>query len=301
MKIFYRDISEKSNNSLNMRLRNKSKSYALLRSSVPKSCFERTPELIYLTEFLKCDGHVRIWKVGNGFGGELIFSSMDPKYLVKLKEILDRQFSEVHKFRRVDGFGISSLVMSAVISKSYGIPVGKKEEMKCTEPRNISEAEMIVRAVIDTEGCVDDYAGDVRIGNISKDYLNSYKSILKKWFEISAVDTAPTKGFGRKTNTIAICKLSDIEKLYKICLINPTKQNKLEFLMSSFRIYNSEKKKLTEEIKNILKRESLTINDISAKLNLAPVFVKRLLRTSNFKRVGIVKKRRHVEYLWGLK
>lgn len=253
--------------------------FKLLRSFSPKTYFIRTPILVYIAEFLKCDGTVSIRKKKDGFVGELIFSTLDESY---------------------DGFGVSLLSLAILLSHQYQIPVGKKTEMSVTEPRKEEEARMILRAVIDTEGNVDDYEARITIGNQSRQYLESYKKVLKRWFEIKCSDFSPTKGWGEKTYRIGITRDNDLIKILKIGLLNPTKQRKLKYIVDSLEKYRQNKVTLMKEIEKIL-IEPKTIRELSNFLDIAPFVIRKLLNSMKAVKYGKIKRNNRIQILWALR
>jgi hypothetical protein len=278
----------------------KENKFKILRSMIPKSLLTRSPNLIYIVEFLKCDGCVYITKRKDGFAGEVIFTTTNQSYKTILKKIVEKTFNSLKPFNRNDGFGISNLSLSVLLAEKFDIPVGKKGEMETVVPENLEEAQMVLRAVIDAEGNVDDYGGSIVIGNQSKKYLETYKEVLEKWFEITCVDLSPTKGWGEKTNRIAITKDSDLVKVFNIGLFNPAKQARLKFIVDSLKKYREEKSALLEKVKFILK-EPKTIRQVSDTLNLAPFVVRRLINSLKAIKVGKIKKNNRCQVLWMLK
>jgi hypothetical protein len=260
------------------------------------SLLSRTPYLIYLTEFLKCDGTVSIIKRNDGFAGELIFSTVDKDYEKILQEMFNKTFG-LKTFKRKDGFGVSNLALAVLLSKKFGIPVGKKEEMRINKPENEEEAKMILRAVIDTEGNIDDYEGRIVIGNRSKKYLQSYKNILREWFEITCSDLSSTRGWGEQTFRIGITRDIDLEKIFKIGLLNPTKDKRLREIISSLEKYRRDKKLLIERVKRVIS-EPKTIREISNKIKIAPFIVRRLLNSMKAKKIGKIRKNNRTQILW---
>lgn len=274
--------------------------FKVLRSTAPISTLIRTPNLLYIEEFLKCDGGVYITKRRDGFAGELIFTSVDSDYKKALKRMVEKTFNPLKTFERKDGFGLSNLSLAMIIANQFGIPIGKKGEMKVTSPENVEEAKMILRAVIDTEGNVDDYEGRIVIGNQSKEYLETYKEILVKWFEIRCVDLSPTKGWGEKTSRIGMIKDDDLIKIFNISLLNPTKQTRLKFIIDSLEKYKKEKYELTKKIKSVL-AEPKTIREVSDLLNLAPFVIRRLINSLKAEKVGKIKRNNRMQVLWQIK
>ena len=273
-----------------------SSDFRVLRSSIPKSFLKRTPQLIYIQEFLKCDGGIYITKKKNGLGGELIFSTTDKEYKKVLLQLVHEQFNGLKTFDRKDGFGISNLSLSLAIANKFFVPIGKKTEMEITQPENKEEAKMILRAVIDTEGNVDVYNGRIVIGNKSRKYLNSFKGLLKKWFNINCSDLSPTKGWGEETNRIGIHRDNDLQKINEIILFNPTKQRQLEFICSSLVTYKNRKEEMKRKILSLLDKPK--IHEISSSLGIAPFIVRRLLTSLKAKKVGRIKKNNRIQVLW---
>lgn len=274
--------------------------FKVLRSVITPSIVTRNPNMVYIVEFLKCDGTVSITKRKDGFAGELIFVTTDVDYKRELEKIVKNTFTPLKIFERKDGFGISSLSLAVILANRFGIPVGKKNEMKVTSPENEEEAKMVLRAVIDTEGNVDKYGGSIYIGNQSKEYLRSYKEVLEKWFEIKCIELSPTKGWGEKTSRIGITRDDDIIKIFQIGLLNPTKQACLKFMIDSLEKYWKEKYILKEKIKTILK-EPKTIKEVSDMLNLAPFVVRRLINSIKATKAGKIKRNNRYQVLWALR
>ena len=297
MKIKYREFGFYK--TFSYRLKTSKERYRIRRSSIPRFYLQRTPELIYIIEFLKCDGSISIWKIGNGFGGEIIFSSTNNSYKERLISLVQKQFPNITTFKRPDGFGISSLVLSALLSQRFSVPIGEKEEMKCIIPKNFEEAKMILRSVIDSEGNVDAYSGNIVIGNISKEYLESYRHILSKWFKIKTSYLSPTKSWGRETLRISISKADNLRNIFEIGLFNPSKQENLKFIIESLNKYYIEKNYLKKKIKQILINPK-TINDVSFEINLAPYITRRILRHMKIKKVGKININNRFNDLWGL-
>lgn len=297
MKIKYREFGFYK--TFTYRLKTSKERYRIRRSAIPKFYLQRTPDLIYIIEFLKCDGSILIRKIGNGFGGEIIFSSTNSSYKEGLVSLVQRQFPNITIFKRSDGFGISSLVLSALLSQRFSVPIGRKGEMRCATPRNLEEAKMILRAVIDSEGNVDAYSGNIVIGNVSKKYLESYRYILSKWFKIKTSYLSPTKGWGRETLRISISKADDLRNIFEIGLFNPSKQGSLKFIIESLNKYYIEKNYLKERIKQILTNPK-TINNVSFEINLAPYITRRVLRHMKIKKVGKIMINNRFNDLWGL-
>ncbi len=269
----------------------------ILSSMAPASAIRRTPNLVYITEFLKCDGSVYLIKRKDGFAGGLIFSTLDSGYKTELKKIVEEAFNPLKTFERKDGFGLSNLSLAVLLSNKFGVPVGKKGMMEVTYPENEEEAKMILRSVIDTEGNVDDYGGSIVIGNQSQEYLESYGRVLEKWFEISTINLSPTKGWGEKTNRIGITKDVDLIKIFKIGLLNPTRQERLKFMIDSFELYQNDRKELIKKIKSLLKQPK-TIRDVSNLLKLAPFVVRRLINSAKAIKVGKIRKNNRNQILW---
>lgn len=299
MKIKCLNTMTKVYESIELPLVERENKFKILRSIVPVSVLVRTPNLIYIAEFLKCDGSVYITKRKDGFAGGLIFTTVDQNYKTELKKIVEETFSPLKTFDRKDGFGLSNLSLAILLSNKFGIPVGKKGEMKVIDPESTEEAKMVLRAVIDAEGNVDDYGGSIYIGNQSKEYLESYKKVLEKWFKIKCVNLSPTKGWGEKTYRIGITKDTDLIKIFNIGLLNPTKQTRLKFIVDSLEKYHKEKYGLVEKTKLILK-EPKTIREVSNLLNLAPFVVRRLINSLKAVKVSKIKKNNRYQVLWGV-
>jgi hypothetical protein len=68
------DQQAKVYETLPIRLRTTQTSFKLLRSSIPKEFVQRTPLLIYITEFLKGDGTVSIVKRERTWKGAYIYN-----------------------------------------------------------------------------------------------------------------------------------------------------------------------------------------------------------------------------------
>ena len=186
------------------------------QSKIPISYLERNEDLLYLVEFLKCDGTISIIRRNkNGLKGEIVLTSTETDYKIILKKLLEKQFPELKICERKDGFVISSLALATVLAFEYKIPVGKKEkniQMLCEKPKSLEEAKAIVSAVIDAEGNVDHYSGDITIGNVHREYLQSCSKILERWFQIKTVEVTPSYGWGMNYRFV-ITKENDVAKI----------------------------------------------------------------------------------------
>jgi hypothetical protein len=295
------DQQAKVYETLPIRLRTTQTSFKLLRSSIPKEFVQRTPLLIYITEFLKGDGTVSIVKRERIWKGDLIFTTTDIRYKSRLKRMLQKQFPRGWIYERSDGLGISSLTLSVLLSQNFGIPVGKKKEMVVTKPQNIEEAKMVLRSIIDTEGNIDNYEGRIVVGNQSQQFLESYTKVLEDWFKIKTSKLSPTKGWGEKTLRIGITNDRDLIKIYKIGLFNPTKQKQLKEIYKSLKKYYREKEKIRHEIIQILSLNQKTVREISQEVDLSPFLVRRLLNSKYFRTTGKTWRGKRQVYLWSIK
>lgn len=258
------------------------------QSRIPISYLKRNEDLLYLVEFLKCDGTISIIKRKDGFKGEIVLTSTEPDYKEILKKLLQKLFAELKICERRDGFMISSLALSVALASEYKIPIGKKEkeiQMHCTQPKKLQEAKAIVGAIIDAEGNVDHYSGDIVIGNVHKEYLQSLSEILEKWFEIKTVEIVPSYGWGMNYRFV-ITKEDDVAKIN--FLRNPAKIKRINFILSSSKELTKNKELLKKQVTLLLSKSGpRTLNELSEALSLAPFAVRKLVRTLKLRKVGV--------------
>lgn len=264
--------------------------YAIGRQSkIPISYLERNEDLLYLVEFLKCDGTISIIRRNkNGLKGEIVLTSTEIDYKNILKKLLQKQFPELKITERWDGFSISSLALAVALASEYKIPVGKKGkeiQMLCVQPKNLQEAKAIIAAIIDAEGNVDHYSGDIIIGNVHREYLQSLSEILEKWFQIKTVEVTPSYGWGMNYRFV-ITKENDVAKIN--FLRNPAKIKRIKFILSSSKEFTKNKELLKKQVLLLLlKRSPRTLNEFSEALKLAPFVVRKLVRSLKLRKVGI--------------
>ena len=271
----------------------------VLRSIIPKSYLKRTPILIYLVEYLKCDGTLSIIKRNNrSYKGELIFVTTEIQFRAKLKKLLEIQFPKIKICERKDGLLISSLALSTTLAKKFNVPVGKKEEFLCSNAKNNKEREMIIRAIIDAEGNIDNYSGDIIVGNKSMTYLKSFAEVLRKLKIYPTLNLSKTKGY-TYAYRLGIIRDSDVIRIKKIGLFNPRKQERLEEIEKSFKVYK-QRNQLKNKIKKILEKSPKTIREISEIIKISPFIVRRLLKTMKVEKIGRILIRNHIQILWSV-
>lgn len=255
---------------------------------IPISYLRRHEDLLYLVEFLKCDGTISIIKRKDGLKGEIVLISTEPEYKEVLRRLLQRLFPSVKICERKDGFVVSSLALAVALASEYNVLTGKKEkeiQMICTEPKSLQEAKAIVAAVIDAEGNVDHYSGDIIIGNVHREYLQSLSEILENWFKIKTVEICPSYGWGMNYRFV-ITKEADVAKIN--FLRNPAKIQRIKFILSSSKELAKNKDYLKKQVLLLLsKRGPRTLNEFSDALSLAPFAVRKLVRTLKLRKVGV--------------
>ena len=259
------------------------------QSKIPISCLRRNEDLLYLVEFLKCDGTISIIRRNrNGLKGEIVLTSVESDYKDILRRLLQMQFPLLKITERKDGLSISSLALAVVLASEYKIPIGKKEkniQMLCEQPKNLQEAKAIIAAVIDAEGNVDHYSGDIIIGNVHREYLQSFSKILEEWFDVKTIEISPSYGWGMNYRFV-ITKEKDVAKID--FLQNPAKIKKLKFILSSSKELIKNKELLKTQVLLLLsKRSPRTLNEFSGALSLAPFVVRKLVRSLKLRKVGI--------------
>lgn len=261
-------------------------SFFVSKSKIPKRVLMRTNELVYLIEFLKCDGTLSIIKRPTHFIGSVIFSSTHKDYSAVLYTLLSKQFDGMPITKRKDGFKISSLALSVLLTSMYSVPVGRKTLVSktCISPRSLEEAQMIARAIIDTEGHFEKYAGDIVIGNQDKQYLSSYQNVIKQWFDINTIPLSPSKGW-TYTNRISISKDADVLKIQKIRLLNPSKQSQLNLFAKSIHEYSNSRDILRQKVAEQFTSPK-TILEVSSILKITPNIVLRIMKTLKCRRVS---------------
>lgn len=300
MKLYNTEVNSYEDIKLN--IREDSKTYTVRKSKIPKYYLKKTDTLMYIIEFLKCDGTLTIIKRGESIKGELLFISMNKEYKQELKTLIKKQFPNLNIFERQDGFGISCLSLSVGLAIKYNIPIGKKTpktEMSCQKSKNLKEAKIILSSIIDSEGNIDPYSGDITIANRNTTYLNSIKDLLAKWFNIRAIDLSEITSGYSSANRIAIVKDDDVIKLSKIKFLNRDRQKRIQFIKCSLKKYRDDKKQLVNNVKEELK-EPQTIKQISNKMTIAPFIIKRLLRNIKAKKIGCVEENKRKLNLWSV-
>ena len=261
-------------------------SFFVSKSKIQRKVLRRTNELVYLIEFLKCDGTLSIIKLPTHFIGSLIFTSTNEEYSEVLNTLLSQQFTGMTITKRKDGFKISSLALAVLLASMYSVPVGRKTLVSktCISPKSLGEAQMIARAVIDTEGHFEKYAGDIVIGNQDKQYLSSYQNVVKQWFDIKTITLSPSKGW-TYTNRISISKDADVLKIQQIRLLNPSKQSQLDLFAKSIHEYSNSRDILRQKVAEQFTSPK-TILEVSSILKITPNIVLRIMKTLKCRRIS---------------
>lgn len=261
-------------------------SFFVSKSRIPKNILIRTNELVYLIEFLKCDGTLSIIRHPTHFIGSVIFTSTNEDYSAVLYSVLSKQFDGMQITKRKDGFKISSLALAVLLACIYSVPVGRKTLVSktCIPPRTLEESQMIARAVIDTEGHFEEYAGDIVIGNQDKQYLSSYQDIIKQWLDIKTITLSPSKGW-TYTNRISISKDADVLTIQQIRLLNPSKQSQLDLFAKSIHEYSNSRDILRQKVAEQFTSPK-TILEVSSILKITPNIVLRIMKTLKCRRVS---------------
>lgn len=261
-------------------------SFFVSKSKIQRKVLRRTNELVYLIEFLKCDGTLSIIKLPTHFIGSLIFTSTNEEYSEVLNTLLSQQFTGMTITKRKDGFKISSLALAVLLASMYSVPVGRKTLVSktCISPKSLGEAQMIARAVIDTEGHFEKYAGDIVIGNQDKQYLSSYQNVVKQWFDIKTITLSPSKGW-TYTNRISISKDADVLKIQQIRLLNPSKQSQLDLFAKSIHEYSNSWDILRQKVAEQFTSPK-TILEVSSILKITPNIVLRIMKTLKCRRIS---------------
>jgi|GEM_PF-5339795 len=258
------------------------------QSKIPLSYLKRNEDLLYLVEFLKCDGTISLRKRKVGLLGEIILTSVEPDYKNFLRNLLVKLFPSLKITERKDGLSISCLALTAALASEYKIPVGKKEnsiQMLCTQPKTLQEAKAIVSAIIDAEGNVDHYSGDIIIGNVHREYLQSLSKILEEWFGVQTVEVSPSYGWGMNYRFV-ITKEADVAKFS--FLRNPAKRKRIDFILSSSKELAKSKELLKKQVTLLLSKSGpRTLNELSEALSLAPFAVRKLVRSLKLRKVGV--------------
>jgi hypothetical protein len=203
-----------------------------------------------------------------------------------LYSILSKQFDGMTITKRKDGFKISSLALAVLLACIYSVPVGRKTLVSkiCFSPRSLEEAQMIARAVIDTEGHFEEYGGDIVIGNQDTQYLSSYQNIIRQWLDIKTITLSPSKGW-TYTNRISISKDADVLKIQQIRLLNPSKQSQLNLFAKSIHEYSNSRDILRQKVAEQF-TSPRTIREVSSILKITPNIVIRIMKTLKCRRVS---------------
>jgi len=90
--------------------------YKVSRSFIPKKYIRRTPELMYILEYLKCDGTASLIKNKNSIKGELLFITTNKKFEEKLKQIIINKCIKPMTIRQISNkIGIAPFVVRRVL------------------------------------------------------------------------------------------------------------------------------------------------------------------------------------------